>query len=216
MKTQKTRIYKSPLREAHTRDTSERIMQAVADALMETPDGNISIESVAKIAAIERRTVFRHFANKEAMLDAFWVWVNARVTERTLPESLAALIEAPKKTFARFDVEEGLIRASLHSQAGREMRLRTVPDRQAAFRTALGETTQHLDPAEAARIEAITHVLYSAAAWETLKDYCGLSGAEAGAAVSWALARLTGVDPAATLHSETISGGGSGPEQTTD
>ncbi len=43
-------------------------------------------------------------------------------------------------------------------------------------------------PADRARtVEALAHLLYSASAWETLKDYGGLTGIEAGEAASWAL-----------------------------
>jgi len=47
-----------------------------------------------------------------------------------------------------------------------------------------------LPPEDATRIEALAHLLYSAAAWEVLKDYGGLTGAEAGQIAAWALERL--------------------------
>ena len=142
------------------------------------------------VAEIERRTVFRHFASKEALLDAFWVWINAQVTDRILPETLDELIEAPKQTFARFDEQEGIIRASLHTPSGREMRMRTIPKRREAFAAALSEVTRGLQEQDADRLVAAAHVLYSAAAWETLRDYCGLTGQQAGETVSFALRTL--------------------------
>ncbi|MCA1491777.1 TetR/AcrR family transcriptional regulator [Ensifer sp. NBAIM29] len=190
MNTQKMRKYSSPLREAHTQDTRERILDAVGVALQETPDGNMSIDAVARIASVERRTVFRHFTSKEALLDAFWEWINARLTDKTLPESLEELLWAPRQTFTRFDREEALIRASLHTSSGREMRLRMVPKRREAFHQALLEVTRGLEDNEARRVEAIAHLLYSASAWETLRDYGGLSGEEAGETVEWALRLL--------------------------
>lgn len=190
MNIRSARRYQSPLRESRAQDTTERILRAVADLLTESPDGTVSIDSVAKAAQIERRTVFRHFANKEALLDAFWVWINAQVTDRILPETLDELIEAPKQTFARFDEQEGIIRASLHTPSGREMRMRTIPKRREAFAAALSEVTRGLQEQDADRLVAAAHVLYSAAAWETLRDYCGLTGQQAGETVSFALRTL--------------------------
>lgn len=185
-----TRSYHSPLRAAQARETQEKILQGVATWMESRPQEEFTLAGIAKLAGIERRTVFRHFPTKEALLASFWVWINHKVTAKTLPASLSELLAAPQDTFARFDAEEGLIRASLHTQAGRDMRLASVPARQLAFREALGEVTRTAPPAERRNLECIAHALYSAAAWETMRDYAGVSGAEAGNAVSWALTIL--------------------------
>ncbi len=190
MNTTKRRPYHSPLREAQARETRERILAGVADWLRRAPDEPFTLDAIAEIAGVERRTVLRHFETKEALLEAFWTWVNARLTPSTLPTTLEELIEAPRTTFARFDDEDGLIRASLHSAPGRAMRLGAVPARRRAFRAALAEVTRQLGAADRRRLEAVAHALYSAAAWETMKDYAGLSGAQAGDAATWALRHL--------------------------
>lgn len=194
------RSYHSPLRAAQARETQENILQGVATWMERRPEEEFTLAGIAKLAGIERRTVFRHFPTKEALLGAFWVWINHKVTAKTLPTSLSELLEAPRDTFARFDAEEGLIRASLHTRAGREMRLASVPARQQAFSEALSEVTRSATAAERRNLECIAHVLYSAAAWETMRDYAGATGAEAGGAVSWALTILanavrSGVSP---------------------
>ena len=70
------------------------------------------------------------------------------------------------------------------------MRLANLPHRRAAFAASLAPLTSGMDPAQKARIEALSHLLYSAAAWEVLKDYGGLTGAEAGETAAWALELL--------------------------
>ena len=187
MKTQSVRNYKSPLREAHAMDTRERILAAVGKTLSKNADGNISFDQLAEESGVERRTVFRHFPNKEALLDAFWGWLDARINDKNLPTRLSDLLTLPERTFKGFDAQQGIIRASLHTQSGREMRLRSVPQRRKAFKAALQGVTDGLPPREVARAEAAVQALFSAATWETLRDYCGLSGKEAGQTVSWAI-----------------------------
>ena len=184
------RAYVSPVREARARETRERILEGVAAWMQLGAEGEFTLEAVAEEAGIERRTVFRHFATKEALLAAFWEWINHRITPRTLPGSLAELVAAPRETFARFDDEEGVIRASLHTPAGRAMRMAAVPARREAFRDALREATRGATAADRRRLEAVVHALYSASAWEAMRDYAGVSGSQAGDAASWALAIL--------------------------
>ncbi len=187
METSERRSYNSPLREARARETRERILEGVAAWIQRDSPTPFTLEAIAEEAGVERRTVFRHFATKEALLEAFWQWINHRITPRTLPESLPELIDGPREAFARFDDQEGVIRASLHTPAGRAMRLATVEARRKAFRASLREATRGATAKDRRRIEAVAHALYSAAAWESMRDYAGIDGKQAGDAASWAL-----------------------------
>jgi AcrR family transcriptional regulator len=189
----KPRRYHSPLRAAQAGETREAILRGVATWMQRKPNEKFTLDGIARLAGIERRTVFRHFPDKDALRAAFWEWVNRRILPRILPASLEELLEAPRTTFAGFDAEEALIRASLHTAAGRQMRLARVADRRRAFRGALREVSRSASAAERRNLECVAHALYSAAAWETMRDYTGVSGREAGAAVSWALTVLTDV-----------------------
>ena len=185
-----SRKYSSPLRQSHTQDTRERILQATAELLEASPHGDISMDEVARGAGVERRTVFRHFASKEALFDAFWTYINAKMDTRPLPRSLDELVAAPTETFVRFDAHEGVMRASLHTQSGHAMRMRSVPARREAFHACLEGALAKADADAATRTEALFHLLYSAGAWEILRDYCGMDGKQAGETVSWAMNTL--------------------------
>jgi AcrR family transcriptional regulator len=182
------RTYKSPLRDQKAQETREAILQALYDLMSEekAPD-EIPIEVIAQRAGIQRRTVFRHFPVKSDLLTAFWPWLNDRIGAATVPQSAADILAGPKTTFPKFDRHEGAMRAAIHSQTGREMRLGTVADRRANFAKALAPVLKGLSPQDRRRVEALAHLLYSASAWEVLKDYGGLTGAEAGDAASWTL-----------------------------
>jgi AcrR family transcriptional regulator len=190
MTTPDLRRYESPLRQAQAEATRTRILDAVERLLTEAPDGALGFEEVAEAAGTDRRTVFRHFPNKEALLAAFWDRVNDRLGPGTFPNRPEDLLAAPRTVFPGFDAAEGVMRASLHSRGGREMRLARREQRRAAFRAALAPLLATLAPAEARRFEAVVQVLYSAAAWETFRDYAGMDGAEAGETAAWALETL--------------------------
>lgn len=118
---------------------------------------------------------------------AFWPWLNELLGVSIVPDSVADIVAGPQHTFPRFDAHEAAMRASLHSPTGRSMRSGMVPARRLRFGRALAPVLATLPPNEAQRVEALAHLLYSASAWEVLKDYGGLTGAQAGEAASWAL-----------------------------
>ncbi|MBS7700540.1 MULTISPECIES: TetR/AcrR family transcriptional regulator [unclassified Chelatococcus] len=182
------RVYNSPLRQEKSRETREAILTALL-ALMQAGGGpdDISMEAIAREAGVQRRTVFRHFAHKEELLMSFWAWLNQRIGASTEPETTQDVLDGPRKVFPLFDEHEAIIRAALHSRTGREMRLSTIPARRAGFSRALDPALRSLSSEKARTVEALAHLLYSASAWETLKDYGGLTGPQAGEIASWTL-----------------------------
>ncbi|WP_192258164.1 TetR/AcrR family transcriptional regulator [Mesorhizobium silamurunense] len=182
------RTYNSPMREEKARETHEAILCALFELMdSATAADEISMESIAQKAGVQRRTVFRHFATKDDLLAVFWPWLNARIGASTTPRTPKDIVDGPRQAFPRFDLHDAAIRSSLHSRTGREMRMGTVASRRVNFRRALGPAISSLQPAEAEKVEALAHLLFSASAWEILKDYGGLTGAQAGETASWAL-----------------------------
>lgn len=183
------RAYNSPMREEKARETREAIFVALFE-LMESAAGaldEITTEAIAQKAGVQRRTLFRHFATKDELLAAFWPWLNTRIGVSAAPETLQDIVDGPRRAFGRFDAHEAAIRAALHSRTGREMRMGTVANRRARFSHALAPAIASLPAGEAGKVEALAHLLFSASAWEVLKDYGGLTGAQAGETASWAL-----------------------------
>jgi AcrR family transcriptional regulator len=191
MKSEDTRSsYVSPLRKEQANETRQRILRAVSNLLKSRSETSLSIDEVAQEAGVERRTVFRHFGNRDGLLAAFWAWLNTEASTPNWPQTEADLSTMPPTHFAGFDRLEGVIRAALHSDAGRELRLKQNADRRAGFEKATANALAGLDEREALRIRAVVQLLYSASAWQSMKDYWGLSGSEAGAASAWAIETL--------------------------
>jgi AcrR family transcriptional regulator len=182
--------YHSPLRRAQAERTRELLLQAAATLLEQDPDNALGAGEVAHVAGVQERTVYRHFANKEALLDALWGWVNQQAGFTAFPTDERELVEQPRTVFAGFDEIEGIVRASLTSRTGREMRLRQAVERRKAFTHCLQAATAGLPPERVRQAQAVIHLLYSAAAWQTMKDFAEMTGPEAGSAASWAIATL--------------------------
>lgn len=183
-----TRAYNSPIRAAQFRETRETILSALFSLMQSAavPD-DISMDAIAAEASVQRRTIFRHFENKEELLRAFWPWLNARIGASIKPMSPEDVSGGPRQAFRLFEAHEAAIRASIHSRTGRDMRAGVIADRRRNFSAALAPALDKLSQGERRKIEALAHLLYSASAWEVLKDYGGLDGTQAGEAASWAL-----------------------------
>lgn len=182
--------YESPLRAEQSEATRERILGAVEAIFREHPDSALAFDEIASVSGVNRRTIFRHFPTKEALLEAFWKRTNASLGVQFWPENETDLVALPPGLFASLDRIEGIVRASHSSGAGRDMRLQANPERQRAFRLALAGVTAGLPASRARQVEAAVQLLFSATAWQTMKDYWGLTGHEAGEAVAWAIGAL--------------------------
>jgi AcrR family transcriptional regulator len=177
----------APLRDDLAAAARDRILAAVGRLFERAPERDMTMDEVAAEAGVGRRTVFRHFATKDALLEAFWTRMNASLGMRVWPETEADLTALPPALFARLDAVEAVVRAAHASPAGRRMRLAANPERRAAFETSLAAATAGLDPAAARRVHAVAQLLFSATAWQTMREVWGLSGPEAGEAAAWGL-----------------------------
>lgn len=190
MKTESVTNYYSPLRADQTQATRERILVGVRTMFEEDPETALNFERLAEVSGVNRRTIFRHFPTKEDLLSAFWASANASLGVQFWPRSEADLVDLPLALFTALDKIEGIVRASHSSSAGRHMRLQANAERQAAFEKSLAGITADLPPDRAKEFLASVQLMFSATAWQTMKDYWGLTGEEAGKATEWAIRAL--------------------------
>ncbi len=182
--------YESPLRREQKEATRQRILDAAGRLMADKGLAELSFAAIAAEAGVKERTVYRHFPSKSALLEGLWDWYQRRVHYGEIAETEAELVAKPLSTFPGFDENEQLARALWTSPQGREFRLSNVEARKAGIKKAIADATRGLPPRQARWIAAVVHVLYSGAAWSTMKDYWGLSGAEAGKASAMAIELL--------------------------
>src|SRR5688572_5567905 len=110
--------YVSSLRERQKADTRALILEAVERLLKNRSLSELSLATVAREARITERTVYRHFANREQLLEATWAAVNESIGMKEFPRTVEELIERPKTLFPAFDRSNQVIRAMLASPQG--------------------------------------------------------------------------------------------------
>ena len=65
-------------REKQREETREQILRAVGRQLEAGPLEDLSFADIAKDARVGERTVYRYFPTKEALLGAFWAWMQSQ------------------------------------------------------------------------------------------------------------------------------------------
>ncbi|WP_348840408.1 TetR/AcrR family transcriptional regulator [Xanthobacter sp. KR7-65] len=184
---QKARV---SLRDEQARVTRERILEAVGAIFEREPDAAFSFDDLSKEAGVGRRTIFRHFKDKDELLDAFLSRTNERLGVPVWPTCEADLVDLPPDLFEALEKNSGTVHALNVSVAGREVRLRDNAARQAAFRKSLKAASKGLSPQEKAYLEAVVHLLFTTSAWQIMKDHWNLQGRDAGKASAWAIGIL--------------------------
>jgi AcrR family transcriptional regulator len=182
--------YDSPLRAEQKQATRQRILDAAGRLMEDRGLEEFSFAAIAREAGVKERTVYRHFRNKDALLEGLWGWFQARTRYGSIARTEAELLAKPEHTFPAFDDNEQLARALWSSPQGREFRLSNVEERKAGIKAAIADAVRGLPPRQAKWIAAIVHVLYSGGAWGTMKDYWGLSGTDGGKASALAIELL--------------------------
>jgi len=152
----------------------------------------LTIAQVAKDAGITDRTVYRHFQTREELLKAVWGRMQSRIGLGGFPRTVDALLAAPAALFPRFDAQEGAVRASMYSQAGREVRASANRERQQAMQACVAQALPELDESARRRRAAVIQMIGSSHGWACFKDYWGLDTDEAARAATEAIAILLG------------------------
>lgn len=184
------------LRQEYKDQTRARILDAAVALIEEAGETPLTIAAVATRAGVTDRTVYRHFETREALLHATWTRMQERVASQGFPRTAQAMIDSPLRLFPRFDKSRELVRASLYSEAGLDIRMSSNAERQEAMLASVRDAFPGADEQWLRRRAAISQLINSAYAWEVLRQYWGIEGEEAGKAAAESLAVLLGKNPA--------------------
>jgi len=161
--------------------TAEIILDAVGRCLEDVELAELTFTQVARMAGLGERTIYRHFPNKEALLDGWWRAHKARLGQEAFPDTLAALLDFPVKAFPSFDEEAEIMRGAVLSPQGRAMTLSRNEERQAAIRRAVqAELSPEASDEIVLTVCASVQLIQSATAWLTMRDYWDLKGDQSG------------------------------------
>lgn len=185
-----SRGYESPLRAEQRAQTRARIIEAAIELLAEEELEEVTIPLVAKRAGVSVRTVYAHFPTKEALAETIAELLDERIGALQFPDKADELPAFVAGIFAGFDRDEPLFTGALRTKAGRAVSARRRPRRIEELERALEPELSALEPAERREALAAIYLIHSVLTWRAMKDYFGLTGAQAGAAAAWAVQAL--------------------------
>lgn len=178
------------LRKRQAQQVRAAILEAALVALEEMTGAELSMAHIADLAGVSLRTVYRHFSDRAALLEAAGNHLYASLDvaiDIAAPEDIASSFRAAARQFSK---RPKLARALVQSRAGRASRSRVRSQRVQAISGALEQLTGGVEPSLAVPATAIITHLCSAAAWVQVAEESGLSDEQAQEAVAWAIETL--------------------------
>ncbi len=173
-----------------TRDRKkEAARDRIADAviqLMAEGRSDISHDVVADMTGISRRTAYRHFADREALLSAASTRVRELAGNRVLFPETEADLRDTRSIYMGLDRIAPIATLVRSTPQGRAMRLAQKAERQASYRAAAAEAVAALDEPDRTLATAMLQVLHTTP-WLELRDHWDLDGAQIARVTGWAI-----------------------------
>lgn len=166
-----------------------RILDAFIALLIEGAD-DLSHDAVADRAEVGRRTVYRYFPDRAALMDATLLRVRERAGVRvTYPQSAEELLDTLESIYTGFDSIAPLITMLRTTPQGRHLRLAQNRQRVQSYTRALAEAVKDLPPEDRKLATAMLQVLHTTP-WLEMRDHWGLDGHQIARATGWAVRTL--------------------------
>lgn len=184
-----SRRYHSTLRDRQVAQTKELILDAVTTLLVDRRADEVTTREIAATAAVSERTVYRHFPDREALLEG----LSRRVPELdgfTPSFGVGGLDDLPATGRLLMELLE-----EHHVAALAEAVLNADPRRFASdtrthsrdMQRLLADELPELDARERLRIAAVLRCLLSSQAWLRMREEYAVPGNESGPVVAWVI-----------------------------
>jgi AcrR family transcriptional regulator len=171
----------------------DAVRASIADALIELlAEGasELNHDRVADRAGIARRTVYRYFPDREALMQAAWERVTALAGPNvTFPTSEADLLATLKPIHEGFDRIAPISTVVRSTPQGRAIRLSQRGRRVASYTAAAADAVKDLSPEDRLLATAMLQVLHTTP-WLEMRDHWELDGTQIARACDWAIRAL--------------------------
>jgi AcrR family transcriptional regulator len=180
------RTYRSPLRAEQADETRARILDAAAQ-VMTRGLAEFSVPVVAREAGVSVPTVYRHFANKQDLIEAIYPHIirRAAVNQPAPPRSIDELRDGIRGYLVHLNSLDDETRAAMASEASHELRRATMPNRVAVFRALADTVEPKLAEKDRDRVARLLVVLSQSASLRMWHDNLGLSVDEVADEIDW-------------------------------
>jgi AcrR family transcriptional regulator len=180
--------YTSSLRERQVAQTRELILDAVTTLLGDRRADEVTMRDIAAAAEVSERTVYRHFPDREALLEG----LTQRLPQLDLKPSFAAggldaLAPTSRRLMELLDEHHVTARAEAVFNADPRRFAAGTRTNTREMRTLLAKELPELGEREQLRVAAVLRCLVSTQAWLRMREEFGVPGAESGPVVAWVI-----------------------------
>jgi AcrR family transcriptional regulator len=186
MKASNTRR-KTVLRQRHLAATRELLLDALVAELDAGQTLQLSYLALARRAGVSVPTVYRHFPTHDDLIDALTKRVTVALGIREYPRTREGIVATARALFPIYDRHAALIQAQLAAGLAGTVRKRERHRRVGAFEQVLASAVPQLAPERRRAAAGVLAHLFSAQAWQRLRDEAGLTGEAAGEITAWAV-----------------------------
>ncbi len=178
-------------RTGNKKKARERILDGFIELLIEGA-ADLSHDAVAERAGLGRRTIYRYFPDRTALMDGALMRVRELAGPRVAyPNSAEELLETLEPIYSGFDAIAPIATMLRTTPQGRQLRLAQNAGRVRRYTAALAETVRNLPPADRKLATAMLQVLHTTP-WLEMRDHWGLDGRQIARATGWAVRTLLG------------------------
>jgi AcrR family transcriptional regulator len=181
--------YTTTLRDRQVAQTRELILDAVTDLLGDRRPDEVTTRDIAMLAGVSERTVYRHFPDRDALLEG----LTGRLLQLdgVAPSfetgGLDALAPTSRRLMALLDEHFVMARAEAVFNADpRRFAAGTQANSRGMLQLIATELPE-LDERERRRIAAVIRCLVSTQAWLRMREEFGVPGTESGLVVAWVI-----------------------------
>jgi AcrR family transcriptional regulator len=182
-------LARASVRTSKKAEAHERILDGFIGLMTEgAPD--LSHEAVAARAGVGRRTVYRYFPSRAALLDAALIRVREMAGSGVkYPRSADELLATLEAIYTGFDAIAPVAIMMRSTPQGRALRLAQNARRVASYTQALADMVKDLPRGDRKLATAMLQVLHTTP-WLEMHDHWKLDGKQIARATGWAIRTL--------------------------
>ena len=177
------------MRERQTAQTRELVLDAVTELIGDRRVDEVTTREIAAAAGVSERTVYRHFPDREALLEG----LSGRMQDLDGVKPAAGFRSiddvAPATVRLMAALEENYATARAEAVFNADPR-RFAADTQAntrQLRELVSRELPDLDERDQLRIAAVIRCLVSSQAWLRMREEFGIPGTESGPVLAWVI-----------------------------
>ena len=167
----------------------DRVRVQMVDALIAllAEGSEINHDRVAERAGVGRRTVYRYFADRDALMQSIWDRVTALAGPQVdFPTTETDLLDTMPAIYRGFDEVADLATLLRSTPQGRAVRLAGRKRRTESYTAAAADAVKALPPRDRILATAMLQVLHTTP-WLELRDHWGFNGDQTAEACGWAM-----------------------------